>query len=109
MNLKFREGVSEEVQDKVRTFMHDVSFTEFFDGVSASYAPLYQFLVEVSCHAVFHGDYMEIMPMDVWVKEEIASWPPNYSAYYGYILHDYLVRAGFPIDKVNEWMRGENG
>jgi hypothetical protein len=49
---------------------------------------------------------MEIMPMDVWVKEEIASWPPNYSAYYGYILHDYLVRAGFPIDKVNEWMRG---
>ena len=48
---------------------------------------------------------IEIVPIEEWVKEEIASFPPKSAAYYGYILHDHLVRMGYPLEKVNKWMK----
>lgn len=104
--VKFRKGVTEEVRHEVREFMRDMVFYEADTGMAASLAPMFSYLNEKGYHAVFHVDCIEIVPIEEWVKEEIASFPPKSAAFYGYILHDHLVRMGFPIEKINEWMKG---
>jgi len=104
--VKFRKGVTEEVRQEVREFMRGKVFYEAYTGMAASLAPMFTYLTEKGYHAVFHVDCIEIVPIEEWAKEEMASWPPNSAAFYGYILHDHLVRMGFPIEKVNAWMRG---
>jgi hypothetical protein len=104
--VKFRKGVTEEVRQEVREFMRDKVFYEADTGMAASLAPMFTYLTEKGYHAVFHVDCIEIVPIEEWVKEEIASFPPKSAAFYGYILHDHLVRMGFPSEKVNEWMKG---
>jgi hypothetical protein len=104
--VKFRKGVTEEVRREVREFMRDKVFYEADTGMAASWAPMFTYLTEKGYHAVFHVDCIEIVPIEEWVKEEIASFPPKSAAFYGYILHDHLVRMGFPSEKVNEWMKG---
>lgn len=104
--VKFREGVTEEVRREVRDFMRDKVFYEAYTGMAASLAPMFTYLTEKGYHAVFHVDCIEIVPIEEWAKEEIASFPPKSAAFYGYILHDHLVRMGFPSEKVNEWMKG---
>lgn len=104
--VKFRKGVTEEVRHEVREIMCGKVFYEAYTGMAASLAPMFTYLAEKGYHAVFHVDCIEIVPIEEWVKEEIASWPVKDAAFYGYILHDHLVRMGFPIEKVNEWMKG---
>lgn len=104
--VKFRKGVTEEVRQEVREFMRGKVFYEAETGMAASFAPMASYLTEKGYHAVFHVDCIEIEPIEEWVKEEIASFPPKSAAYYGYILHDHLVRMGYPPEKINEWMNG---
>lgn len=104
--VKFRKGVTEEVRQEVREFMRDKVFYEADTGMVASLAPMFTYLTEKGYHAVFHVDCIEIVPIEEWAKEEIASFPPKSSAFYGYILHDHLVRMGYPLEKVNEWIKG---
>lgn len=104
--VKFRKGVTEEVRQEVREFMRGKVFYEADTGMVASLTPMFSYLTEQGYHAVFHADCIEIVPIEEWVKEEIASFPPKSAAYYGYILHDHLVRMGYPPEKINEWMRG---
>lgn len=103
--VKFRKGVTEEVRQEVREFMRDKVFYEADTGMAASLAPMFSYLTEKGYHTVFHADCIEIVPIDEWVKEEIASWPAKDAAYYSYVLHDHLVRMGYPLEKVNAWMR----
>lgn len=102
--VKFRKGVTEEVRHEVREIMCGKVFYEAYTGMAASLAPMFTYLAEKGYHAVFHVDCIEIVPIEEWVKEEIASFPPKSAAFYGYILHDHLVRMGFPSEKVNEWI-----
>ena len=104
--VKFRKGVTEEVRHEVREIMCGKVFYEAYTGMAASLAPMFTYLAEKGYHAVFHVDCIEIVPIKEWVKEEIASFPPKSAAVYGCILHDHLVRMGFPSEKVNEWMKG---
>ena len=104
--VKFRKGVTEEVRHEVREIMCGKVFYEAYTGMAASLAPMFTYLAEKGYHAVFHVDCIEIVPIEEWVKEEIASWPAKDAAYYGYILYDHLVRMGFPSEKLNEWMKG---
>ena len=104
--VKFRKGVTEEVRQEVREFMRDKVFYEADTGMVASMTPLMHYLTEKGYHWVYHANYMEIVPIEEWVKEEVASLPPKSAAFYGYILHDHLVKMGFPVEKVNEWMKG---
>lgn len=104
--VKFRKDVTEEVRQEVREYMRGKVFYEADTGMAASLAPMLTYLTEKGYRAVFHVDCIEIVPIEEWVKEEIASWPAKDAAYYGYILHDHLVRMGFPLEKINEWMRG---
>ena len=104
--VKFREGVTEEVRREVREFMRDKVFYEADTGMAASLAPMFTYLTEKGYLSVLHAECIEIVRIEEWVKEEIASWPAKDAAYYGYILHDYLVRMGYPIEKVNDWMKG---
>ena len=105
-HVKFRKGVAEEVRQEVREIMCGKVFYEAYTGMAASLAPMFTYLAEKGYHAVFHVGCIEIVPIEEWVKEEIASFPPKSAAFYGYILHDHLVRMGFPSEKVNEWIKG---
>ena len=98
--VKFRKGVTEEVRREVRKFMRGKVFYEADTGMAASLAPMFMYLTEKGYRAVFHVDCIEIVPINEWVKEEIASFPPNSAAFYGYILHDHLVRMGYPLEKI---------
>lgn len=104
--VKFRKDVTEEVRREVREFMRDKVFYEADTGMAAYLTPMFTYLTEKGYHAVFHVDCIEIVPIEEWVKEEIASFPAKDAAYYGYIMHDYLVRMGYPPEKINEWMKG---
>lgn len=104
--VKFRKGVTEEVRQEVREFMRGKVFYEADTGMAASLSPMFAYLTEKGYHTVFHADCIEIVPIEEWVKEEIASWPAKDAAYYGYVLHDHLVRMGYPLEKINEWMKG---
>lgn len=105
MNVKFRDGVTEEVREHVREFMRGSAFCEADSGMVASMVPLMHYLTEKGYHWAYHVNYMEIIPIEEWVKEEIASWPASKAAFYGYILHDHLVKMGFQSEDVNKWMQ----
>ena len=102
--LKDVQGRYNMAKEMLDTFCKEED--EADTGMAASLAPMFTYLVEKGYHAGFHVDCIEIVPIEEWVKEEIASFPPKSAAFYGYILHDHLVRMGFPSEKVNEWMKG---
>jgi hypothetical protein len=106
MQVKFREGVSEEVRQKVHEFFQSATVTEVTWEVPVSLEPLYTYLYENKCHAAIHSYGYEILPIDVWVKEEIASFPPEHDAYYRSILRQCLIRMGFKECDIDRWMSG---
>lgn len=104
MQVKFREGVPEEVQNKVREFLLTAGFTEAMYGLPVNYAPMCQYLYENECVAPIHVYGIEVLPVETWVKEEIASFPPDKAGHYGKLLRESLTRRGFPADKIDKWM-----
>ena len=106
MQVRFREGVPEEVRQKVYEFFQSATVTEAICGIPVSIAPLYPYLYEHNCHAAIRMYGYEILPIDVWVKEEIASFPPEHDAYYRSILRQCLIRMGFKECDIDRWMSG---
>jgi hypothetical protein len=106
MQVRFREGVPEEVRQKVREFIQSATVDEAICGVPVSLEPLYTYLYENKCHAVIHAYGYEILPIDVWVNEEIASFTPENDAYYRSILRQCLIRMGFKECDIDRWMNG---
>ena len=104
MQVRFREGVPEEVQNKVREFLLTASFTEAMYGLPVNYAPMCQYLYENGCVAPIHVNSIEVLPAETWVKEEVASFPPDKAEHYGKILRESLSRRGFPGEKIDKWM-----
>lgn len=102
--VKFRKSITEEVRQKVHEFMLDKTSYEANTGVAVSMVPMSLYLAKKECRAVFHIDCIEIVPIEEWVKEEITSWPTKNVAYYGHLLYDYLIRMGYPPEKVSAWM-----
>lgn len=104
MQVKFREGVPEEVHNKVREFLLTAGFTEAMYGLPVNYAPMCQYLYENECVAPIHMYGIEVLPMETWVKEEVASFPPDKAEHYGKILRESLTRRGVPTEKIEKWM-----
>ena len=48
---------------------------------------------------------IEVLPVETWVKEEVASFPPEKAEHYGKILREALTRRGFPAEKIDQWMK----
>lgn len=104
MQVKFREGVPEEVRQKVREFMLAAGFDEAIYGFPVSYAPMCQYLYENECVAPIHVYGIEVLPVGTWVKEEVSTFPPDKAEYYGKILRESLAGRGFPPEKIDRWM-----
>ncbi len=104
MQVKFREGVPEEVRSKVREFLLAAGFTEALYGLPVNYATISQYLYENECVAPIHVYGIEVLPVETWVKEEVASFPPDKEECYGKILRESLAKRGFPTEKIDKWM-----
>lgn len=105
MQVKFREGVPEEVRNKVREFLLAAGFTEAMYGLPVDYAPMCQYLYENGCVAPIHVYGIEVLPVETWVKEEVASFPPEKAEHYGKIFREVLTKRGFPAEKIDQWMK----
>jgi hypothetical protein len=104
MQVKFREGVPEEIQDKIREFLFAAGFTEAMYGFPVNYVEMCQYLHENDCIAAIHVYGIEVLPAETWVKEEVASFPPDTAEYYKKLLRESLARKGFPTEKIDKWM-----
>jgi len=105
MQVRFREGVPEEVRNKVHEFLLEAGFTEAMYGLPVNYAPMCQYLYENGCVAPIHVYGIEVLPVETWVREEVASFPPEKAEHYGKILREALARRGFPAENIDRWMK----